>query len=173
MNVASGAVYVETLHPTVVGRRFIWEQGKEPQLDEASFAFSETLEFRFTPIQEVNATGKPLRCELHRADCPDDFPAIAKFRGEGMTDYFALPLRFTSGENYAVSWTTREPGGFTDDDIDALCRINNPLTRVAEIFALRRVAGNLLDTYVGSRSGSQILVGHIRRGDTAVIDAVI
>ena len=97
-----------------------------------------------------------------------------------MTDYFALPLRFTSGENYAVSWTTREPGGFTDDDIDALCRINGPLTRVAEILALRRVAGNLLDTYVGSRStyvgsrsGSQILAGHIRRGDTAVIDAVI
>lgn len=91
MNVASGAVYVETLHPTVIGRRFIWEQGKEPQLDEASFAFSETIEFRFTPIQEVNATGKPLRCELHRADCPDDFPVIAEFRSEGMTDYFALP----------------------------------------------------------------------------------
>ena len=90
-----------------------------------------------------------------------------------MTDYFALPLRFTSGENHDVSWTTREPGGFTDDDIDALCRINGLLTRVAEIFALRRFAGNLLDTYVGSRLGSQILAGQIRRGDTAVIDAVI
>ena len=92
VNVARGAIYVETLHPTVIGRRFIWEQGKEPQLDEASFAFSETLEFRSTPIQEVNATGKPLRCKLHRADCPDVFPAIAEFRSEGMTDYFALPL---------------------------------------------------------------------------------
>lgn len=173
INVVRGAVFVETLHPTVKGRRFIWEQGKEPRVDEASFAFSETLEFRSTPIQEVNATGEPLRRELHRPDCPEDFPAIAEFRGEGMTDYFALPLRFTTGENHAVSWTTRRPGGFTEDDIDALCRVNGPLARVAEIYALRRVAGNLLETYVGPRTGSQILAGKIRRGDTAVIDAVI
>ena len=84
-----------------------------------------------------------------------------------------MPLRFTDGTIHAVSWSTRRPGGFTDADVEAIEKINSPLARLAEIWALRRVAGNLLDTYVGSRSGSQILAGQIRRGDTEVIDAVI
>ena len=90
-----------------------------------------------------------------------------------MTDYLALPLRFTSGEVHAVSWLTRRPGGFTDRGIQVLERINGPLARLAETYALRRVAKNLLDTYVGDRSGANILAGCIRRGDTEEIDAVV
>ena len=173
VGIARGAAYVETLHPTVVGRRMIWEPGKEAQVDEASFAFAESEAYRTTPIVEVYRTGKPVRRELHRQDCPEDFPAVAEFRGEGMTDYLALPLRFTNGEIQAVSWTTRRPGGFSESDLNALNRVNAPLARLVEAFSLRRVAGNLLDTYLGSRTGSQILAGHIRRGDAEIIDAAV
>ena len=41
------------------------------------------------------------------------------------------------------------------------------------MFALRRTASNLLNTYVGRNAGERILHGRIRRGDTERIRAVI
>ena len=48
-----------------------------------------------------------------------------------------------------------------------------PLTRVAEIRALRRTATNLLNTYVGRQAGERILAGKIRRGYVEEIRAAI
>jgi adenylate cyclase len=70
-------------------------------------------------------------------------------------------------------WTTRQAGGFTDEQIAGIERIVEPLARVAEVRALRRTATNLLDTYVGKRTGQRILAGQIRRGHSEVIDAAI
>src|SRR5262249_60356970 len=47
------------------------------------------------------------------------------------------------------------------------------LARVAEIWAMRRTAGTLLDTYVGPHAGERILAGQIRRGDIEEIHAAI
>ena len=41
-------------------------------------------------------------------------------RAEGVTDYIALPLPFIDGSINASSWTTKQPGGFTDELVDAL-----------------------------------------------------
>ena len=46
----------------------------------------------------------------------------------------------------------------------ALKAIRAPLARVVEVYALRRTATNLLNTYVGHSAGARILSGHIRRG---------
>jgi len=72
-----------------------------------------------------------------------------------------------------VTSTTREPGGFTDEQIAGIEAIITPLARVAEVLALRRMASTLLDTYVGHDAGERILAGHIRRGDIEEIHAAI
>src|SRR5215468_5683354 len=115
----------------------------------------------------------PIRRRLADADCPIDFPMLAELRDEGITDYLASPLLFTDGEIHLATWTTRQPGGFRDAQIEAIESIVAPLARVAEIRALRRTAGNLLDTYVGNSAGERILAGQIRRGDTESIHAAI
>ena len=51
------------------------------------------------------------------------FPIIDDLRAEGVTDYIALPLLFTDGSIHAISWTTKQPGGFTDEQLAALRRI--------------------------------------------------
>jgi adenylate cyclase len=102
-----------------------------------------------------------------------DFPMLAELRNEGLTDYLASPLLFTDGEIHLATWTTRQPGGFTDAQIEAIESIVAPLARVAEVRALRRTAGNLLDTYVGNNAGERILAGQIRRGHTEAIHAAI
>ena len=94
-------------------------------------------------------------------------------RAEGVTDYIALPLLFTDGLNNASSWTTKQPGGFTDQQLAALRALVPALARVIEIIQWRRTSSLLLDTYVGNRAGERILKGQIRRGHTETMDAAI
>jgi adenylate cyclase len=94
-------------------------------------------------------------------------------RAEGVTDYFAVPLLFADGLVNSSSWTTKQPGGFSDQHLNALRALIPPLARLIEIISLRRRAATLLDTYVGNRAGERILGGQIRRGHTDTMDAAI
>jgi adenylate cyclase len=167
------AVFVRTLHPQVMGRRFIWHPGSEVETSEAPYELLETAEFRDSPIARVYETGRPIRRRLADPDEAQDFPVLADLRGQGVTDYLASPLLFTYGAIHVVTCTTREPGGFTDAQIAGIEAIVNPLARVAEIRALRRSASILLDTYVGHDAGERVLAGRIRRGDIEEIHAAI
>jgi adenylate cyclase len=167
------AVFVRTLHPQVMGRRFIWRPGSEVETSEAPFELLETAEFRDNPIARVYETGRPIRRRLSDPNGAPDFPVLADLRAQGVTDYLASPLLFTDGAIHAVTCTTREPDGFTDVQIAGIEAIMTPLARVAEIRALRRTASVLLDTYVGHDAGERILGGRIRRGDIEEIHAAI
>ena len=167
------AVFVRTLHPQVMGRRFIWRPGTEIEVSEAPFEMLESADFLENPIAQVYAAGCPLRRKLADPDCAEDFPVLAELRAEGITDYLASPLIFTDGAIHALTCTTRQPGGFTDAQIAGIEAIITPLVRVAEIRALRRTGSVLLDTYVGHDAGERILAGHIRRGDIEEIHAAI
>jgi adenylate cyclase len=65
------------------------------------------------------------------------------------------------------------PEGFSDRAVGILAAIEDPLARIVEVRGLRRVAVNLLDTYVGGQAGARILAGQIRRGDIEKIGAAI
>ncbi len=166
------AVFVRTLHPNVMARRFIWQPGKPVQVDEAPYELSDDPSYQASPMPHVYAHGTALRRRLVDPDCPMDFPVLTEFRQQGVTDYIVIPLVFTDGAVHAYTCTTQAPQGFSDAHIAALDAITTPLARVAEIRALQRTAVNLLDTYVGKRNGARILAGHIRRGDVETIEAV-
>jgi adenylate cyclase len=90
-----------------------------------------------------------------------------------VTDYRATPLFFTDGTIHLATWTSRQPGGLSDLQIAGIEAIVAPLAGVAEIWAMRRTAGTLLDTYVEPHAGERILTGQIRRGDIEEIHATI
>jgi len=167
------AVFVNTLHPNVFGRRFTWQAGKGVVVQDGQYALMDTEEYRTSPITAVRANGEPIRRRLASADCPMDFPVLAELRAEGATDYVAVPLVFTDSSVHVATWSTQQPGGFTPKQFSDLESLMVPLTRVAEIRALRRTATNLLDTYVGRQAGERILMGEIRRGHVEAIRAVI
>src|SRR5438445_7685367 len=139
------AVFVRTLHPNVMGRRFLWRPDAEVESTEAPFEFLETQYFRDSPIARVYQTGAPIRRKLADPDCPDDFPVLADLRAEEVTDYLASPLVFTDGAVHAVTCTTRQTGGFTDAQVAGIEAVITPLAMVAEIRALRRMASTLPD----------------------------
>ncbi len=167
------AVYVNTLHPQILARRFLWRPGGAADVAEAPFAMTADEAFRASPITRIRTTGETIRRRLADPDCPIDYPFLRDMREEQVTDYLATPLAFTNGEIHAASFTTRQAGGFTDAQIAGIETIIPPLSRVAEVRALRRTAISLLDAYVGHDAGERILAGRIRRGDTEAIRAVI
>jgi adenylate cyclase len=167
------AVFVTTLHPDIMGRRFLWQASSGVTTSEALFAIMETDDYRKSPFTTVYATRQPLRRRIADADCPMDFAVLQDLRAEGGTDYAAFPLLFTDGTIHVVTWSTQQPGGFTAKQFADLESIIAPLARVAEIRALRRTAENLIDTYVGRQTGERILSGKIRRGYIEAIRAAI
>ena len=134
--------------------------------------FCDTPEFLNSPVVIVQRTARELR---YRMDDPDShrFPFFDDMRNEGVTDYLALPLVYTDGTVHVASWTTKEPGGFTDEQLAALRKVVLPFSRVGEIMAMRRTAATLLDTYVGNRAGERIWAGQIRRGHAEEMQAAI
>jgi adenylate cyclase len=167
------AVFVTTLHPDVMGQRFLWRQGEEVAINEAPYTMLETDTYHRSPVRIVFGSGQLIRLRIESPDCPQDYGIVEELRAEGVSDYLIQPLPFTSGEARAISWTTTRPGGFAEADLAALDAVRRPLARLVEIYALRRTAANLLDTYVGRHAGERILRGRIRRGDIERIEAVI
>ena len=166
-------VFVRTLHPEILGRRFIWQPETGTVVTEGGFDLLERDAFVNSPMAQVIKTGEAIRRRLADPDCEMDYPVLRDLRAEGITDYVVAPLHFTSGEAHFTSWQTKQPGGFTDEEIYAIEWIIPPLARVAEIRAYHRVASNLLTTYVGKNAGERVLAGQIRRGDTEAIHAAI
>jgi adenylate cyclase len=165
-------VFVRTLHPEILGRNLVWRQGGEVVVGTADFDLLESPEFRNSPLAIVFGEGREVRCRLEDPESRR-FPFFDDMRGEGVTDYIALPLRFLDGSVNASSWSTRQPGGFRDDQVAAIKAVVTPMTRIIEIINARRTASILLDTYVGNRAGERILAGQIRRGHSETMNAAI
>jgi adenylate cyclase len=165
-------VFVRTLHPDIYGRNFIWRQGAEVEVGTVDFNILQAPEFQVSPLAIVFRQGIEVRARVGDPDS-QRFPIIEDMRAEGVTDYIALPLLFTDGSIQASSWTTKQPGGFTSQQLNGLRSLVRALARVIEIIMWRRTSSLLLDTYVGNRAGERILSGQIRRGHTDSMHAAI
>jgi adenylate cyclase len=165
-------IFVRTLHPDIIGRNLIWRQGAEVVVGTANYDMLGSPEFLSSPLAIVFREGREVRALL---DGPDGkrFPLFDDLREEGVTDYIALPLVHIDGSFHASSWTTKQPGGFTDEQLVGLRSLMAPLARLVEIMRWRRTASVLLDTYVGNRAGERILGGQIRRGHGYTMNAAI
>ena len=86
------AVFVTTLHPDVMGRRFLWTAASGVTTSEALFDVVETDEYRRSPFAIVYDTRKPVRYRFATDGCPD-IPVLQELRADGATDYVAFPLR--------------------------------------------------------------------------------
>ena len=165
-------VFVRTLHPNIFGRSFTWRPETEVVVVVADFDARQTPEFKRSPLAILYRTEQEVR---YRLDDPASmaFPLFDDMRAEGITDYIAIPLRYVEGTVHASSWSTRQEGGFTDEQLNALRKLVPALARYIEIISLRRTATILLDTYVGNRAGERILGGQIRRGHTETMHAAV
>jgi len=134
----------------------------------------------------------PLRWLIvHRADImrrrlagPEqflDFPFLEELSGDGFTDYVAMAVgiehRMTRGEGeptgIIITWTSDQPRGFTDGDIQSLQQLKQRYAVVARVAIQKRMTDNIATTYLGNQAGRRVLTGQIRLGDGETTDAVV
>ena len=67
------AVFVRTLHPDLMGRRFLWRTGEEVLVSAAEHGMIETDTYRRSPVPVVYATAQAIRRRIGDPDCPNDY----------------------------------------------------------------------------------------------------
>ncbi len=166
-------LFIYTLHPNLMGRRFRWQPDEAVDLAEAPMAVLTSAEYNTNPLPDVLESKKTIRRHLCDEKCPQDYAIVDQLRSEEFSDYLVQPLNFTTGDTNACSWSSKAEGGFSDEMLAILEQVNGPLARLAETYMLRLNASTLLSTYVGRNCGEQILSGSVHRGDGEQISAVI
>lgn len=165
---------IRTLHPQIAATAYVWRRGQgTAERRTAMHGIEKTPAFTQSPLAEVTRTGRMIRRRLDDSGAALGYEVLEAFRGEGGTDYVAMPMIFSSGEINSISWLTDRPGGFTAAEIEGLTEIAEMLTVVVETQTHRRITRALMDTYVGHRTGQRVLSGAIKRGDGETIRAVI
>jgi adenylate cyclase len=161
-----------TLHPLYLGAGLIWWRTTgRTELRMITHEVRESI--AYNPIARVREGGETLRRRLHDAPESSDLPVLYELRAAGATDYLALPVASAFGGNYAVTFVGDRAGGFTDDEVADMSRVAQRLPVVMDMHSLRSVASNLLTAYLGPMTGPRVLAGHIRRGQSDTITAVL
>ena len=181
--VARGLAFIDTLHPVYEGRIFRWRDDgveEEPvreygRSDQGAAAES----WQASPFYHLLQTGEEeLRRRIGFGD-PADYQIVQEVKDAGHTDYILFVHRFagssTIGEMDGVysAWATRHEEGFTDANITALRRLIPTLALAIKSSALARIAGTLVEVYLGRDAGRRVLEGRIQRGVADRIDAVL
>ena len=96
-----------------------------------------------------------------------------ELRANGGTDYIAMPLPFSDGQFQTMTIATDHPDGFSTACLGQTFEAVLALGRFFEVLTLRRNATVLFDTYLGIRTGRQVLDGLTHRGDGEDIRAAI
>ncbi len=169
-------LHLRTLHPQLLGATITWRPGmRDAEIQFHERGVLQQPRYRNSPVRALfeGAEGIRQRLDIDHAVQGPAFDIFADLRSQGFTDYLALPMRFTDGKRHASSWATRRPRGFSASDLLTIEEMLPILAMAVEIRLNRRIAKNLLNTYVGPRAGERILRGEITRGSGETLHAAI
>ena len=191
---ARTVLFIDTLHPVHEGRLFRWgfdstqaplvEYGRTSPDGLAASGFDPkdvqaAARWRNSPFYRMLQTGDSLLRRRLNTATKDEFAWLSDLYVDGVTDYVAIISRFGAtgviGEMDGVysSWATKVEVGFSDDQIAALERLVPYLALAIKSVSLARMAGTLMQTYLGRDAGQRVLSGRILRGVADTIEAVL
>ncbi len=178
--IASGApisratVHVGTLHPQLSGYSWNFELF-DGCVDEIIVERQASIgpSFTLNPLFRVFTHRETVRVSPQDPDDAKRFPLMTELAEQGVTEYIARPLGGGSDYNNAGTIATRQPGGFTGAQYQALTDIFDLFALFIERHIAQQISANVLDTYLGASAGAEVLSGAIQRGAGRRIEAVI
>ncbi|MBW8904875.1 MAG: DUF427 domain-containing protein [Betaproteobacteria bacterium] len=173
MPVSRMTVIVPTLHPQVAASVFVWnEEGGVKTIHEPHDVLTQP-KFQASPFAPILRGARGVRRRLQEPGCQLDYPIVRELHAEGASDYVAMPFRFADGQLNVMSMTSFAPGGFSTAHLGAVYEALPVFGRLQEVFAQRRTAVGLLETFLGRRTGARVLDGLVKQGDGEHIEAVV
>jgi adenylate cyclase len=183
IELSRGIAIIDTLHPVYEGRAFRWRNDgveEEAVLEYRPTNVGEAAEnWRRSAFFHLLQTGESeVRRRIGMGE-PTDFLNLDVMKAEGQTDFVALVHRFASdgiiGEMdcFYSQWATCAADGFRQADLAALRRLVPCLGLAIKSASLARIAGTLVEVYLGRDAGRRVLGGRISRGVAERINAVL
>jgi adenylate cyclase len=164
---------IPMLHPQIASSSVVWEPARLAHERQWQMTSLTRSMYERSPLYVVYRGDGPVRAHVTPEAQPGEYPIVSDLREEGFSDYIALPAPFSDGTIKAMTFATRQEGGFKDAEVAALQVLMPHFAYLLEIQTLRRTARVLLDTYVGRISGQRVLQGQIKRGQGEDVRAII
>ncbi|WP_093029061.1 adenylate/guanylate cyclase domain-containing protein [Ruegeria marina] len=173
-------------HPKYGGLGFNWFRDKGVSSEEYGYTETPREAWLRSPLYHLLDSGETeFRERLIDSNAESRFPLLNELRANGATDYFAagviLEKRAPSEridplhtpEGVLISWASDGATGFDEADL-RLVRASLPQLALAlKSASNRRMAGDLLQVYLGRDAGRRVLSGEIQRGSVQQIKAVL
>jgi adenylate cyclase len=168
-------LHTSTLHPQYLGATFTWFRTTgQAVLTLVAHELADRIRHEDNPVRRVVFDGETLRRRIDVADAVLDFPILHDLKALGATDYLALPVASAHlARNYMVTYVTDRPGGFTESEVAELTRVSQRLPILVDMHNQRAISRNVLNAYLGAKTGPRVLEGQIRRGTGEEISAVL
>jgi adenylate cyclase len=179
-----GVVIIDTLHPQYEGRALVWEGDLAETFRETEFQPVSNDEkawegWRRSPFFHMLRDGETFRRFRLVEGQTYDYAQLEEWREAGYTDHVSVVHRLRQASNiedsdgFYAAFATKAPDGFSDAHADALHRLTNQLALALRLAAQTRLAGTLVQTYLGRDPGRRVLQGGIMRGRVEKISAVL
>src|SRR5262245_20666159 len=139
---------LEVLNPELSGSQLIWRDGALNRTEIGRAGMSTREDYLKSPIYVVDTTNRPFH--WRNAEPVPDMETIRRLAGAGMTEYFVMPLPFQDAtRTSSMSFASKQPGGFSELDLERLIVAARIFAPVAERWVLRHIALDLLAHYLG------------------------
>ncbi|MEO0546627.1 MAG: adenylate/guanylate cyclase domain-containing protein [Pseudomonadota bacterium] len=171
-----------TLHPLFQAETILWEQGGVVEFEQFKHQDEVSDSWVTSPLHFILENGlDTLRRNLDGENAQFDFPILTELAEQGHTDYLLIATGFggTRVRNtrmqggILVAWSSDREGGFSDDDLMALKKIQRRFAAACKNVVQQRIARNITETYLGLQAGSKVLDGAIKLGDGRETEAVV
>ena len=181
-----------TLHPLFRAETMLWVRDEAVEFEQFNHQEEASEAWKRSPMKYLfDNDVSVVRRRMTGPNAMFDFPVVEELAAEGFTDYLLIATSFDdgrtgiSGEGLAttatgeesqgilVTWATKREGGFSDDDLDALHRIQRRFAVACKIAVQDRIAINITRTYLGTDAGDRVRAGSIKLGDGRTTEAVV
>lgn len=172
-----------TLHPLFRAEQVFWRRGSGAELEQYYHSSAGNEHWLKSPFfHMITHDLDYMRRRLTGDDALVDFEVLEDFRRQGFTDYLLTATNFQIAEveefsggraGIMASFATKRDGGFTEDDLEALSRIQRVFAVACRASIQGRVMGNIASAYLGPTAGKRVLKGDIKLGDGERLRAVV
>ncbi|HEX6102849.1 MAG TPA: adenylate/guanylate cyclase domain-containing protein, partial [Alphaproteobacteria bacterium] len=181
--VARAYLSTATLHPLLWATGVTWENGRLADEDtRIGYGYEREAAWRESPFRHMLESDTPrLRRRLTGREAALDFPVLAEFRDDGLTDWlahfhaFGWALKHQEPGQLGVifSWATDRPEGWSEPDLAALDAISKMLALTVKAATGRGTTRALLATYLGQDAAERVITGQVQRGSVTRVNAFI
>ncbi len=163
-----------TLHPLFRAESVLWQQGKPAELGQFLHQDDISEQWLRSPMHHMLSEDiTVLRRQLTGPGALLDFGITQDLQEQGYTDYLIMSTDLFSRSTLSnsdrrgifVTWASNRPGGFVDEDLSALQRIQRRLAIACKTVIQSRISRNIAEAYLGRETGRRVLSGSIRLGD--------